>query len=287
MGCAAAGTAAPPSRADPFDRALHDGRCGESCGALERGLGRAFGFVYHGDNDITRIIHGESRREGRNHKIPCITSRIRLFCRYSGRCRTGLSHADRPFAIRLRVTDTPLIFRDAVQGEHRQRLTDDVGDFAIRRADGLFAYQLAVVVDDAAQGVTQVVRGCDLLDSTPRQIYLQQALGLPTPRYAHLPVATDRRGRKLSKQTGATALDLLDPAPALWAALDFLGQAPSPDVRREPPATILAWALAGWRLDAVPATPSRRWLDADVARHVTSDRQESDRRAIDKAKDVV
>ncbi|MBK7983387.1 MAG: tRNA glutamyl-Q(34) synthetase GluQRS [Candidatus Competibacteraceae bacterium] len=223
-----------------------------------------------------------SRRELANHPRARDGSPI-----YSGRCRTGLSHADRPFAIRLRVTDTPLIFRDAVQGEHRQRLTDDVGDFAIRRADGLFAYQLAVVVDDAAQGVTQVVRGCDLLDSTPRQIYLQQALGLPTPRYAHLPVATDRRGRKLSKQTGATALDLLDPAPALWAALDFLGQAPPPDLRREPPATILAWALAGWRLDAVPATPSRRWLDADVARHVASDRQESDRRAIDKAKDVV
>ncbi|HCK81737.1 MAG TPA: tRNA glutamyl-Q(34) synthetase GluQRS [Candidatus Competibacter sp.] len=223
-----------------------------------------------------------SRRELANHPRARDGSPV-----YPGRCRAGLGHADRPFAIRLRVTDTPLIFRDAVQGDYRQRLADDVGDFTIRRADGLFAYQLAVVVDDAAQGVTQVVRGRDLLDSTPRQIYLQQVLGLPTPRYAHLPVATDRRGRKLSKQTGATPLDPLDPSPLLWAALDFLGQSPPPALRREPPATILAWALEHWRLATVPTTPSRRCLDAAVARHAPSGHQESDRRAIDKAEDVV
>ncbi|MCC9002109.1 MAG: glutamate--tRNA ligase family protein, partial [Candidatus Competibacter sp.] len=164
-----------------------------------------------------------------------------------------------PAAIRLCVDDTPLTFHDAVQGEYRQCLASEVGDFVIRRADGLFAYQLAVVVDDAAQGITQVVRGGDLLDSTPRQIYLQKLLNVPTPQYAHLPVAMDRSGHKLSKQTSATPLDLENPAPALWAALDFLGQSPPPTLRREPPATILAWARACWRLASVPTAPSRYW----------------------------
>lgn len=178
---------------------------------------------------------------------------------YPGHCRAGVRHPTRPRTIRLRATDAPLAFRDAVQGEFRQCLAEEVGDFVVRRADGLFAYQLAVVVDDADQGVTQVVRGSDLLDSTPRQIYLQRLLGLPTPDYAHLPVAVDGRGDKLSKQTGATPLDLRDPAPALWVALRFLGQSPPPDLRREPPATILAWARAHWRLERVPAILSDRW----------------------------
>lgn len=178
---------------------------------------------------------------------------------YPGRCRCRVGHPARPCAIRLRATDAPLAFRDAVQGDRRQCVASEVGDFIIRRADGLFAYQLAVVVDDAAQGITQVVRGSDLLDSTPRQIYLQRLLGAPTPEYAHLPVAVDPLGRKLSKQTGAAALDPRDPAPALWAALHFLGQDPPADLRREPPATILAWAHVHWRLEGVSATPYHHW----------------------------
>ncbi len=178
---------------------------------------------------------------------------------YPGHCRAGVRRPARPPAIRLRVTDAPVAFRDAVQGDYRQCLASVVGDFVIRRADGLFAYQLAVVVDDADQGITRVVRGADLLDSTPRQLYLQQLLGYPAPEYAHLPVAVDQSDHKLSKQTGAAPLDLENRAPALWAALDFLGQSPPPALRREPPATILAWALGRWRLASVPTTLSRRW----------------------------
>ena len=108
----------------------------------------------------------------------------------------------------------------------RQDLATEVGDFVLLRADGLFAYQLAVVLDDAEQGITHVVRGADLLDSTPRQIWLQQCLGVPTPAYAHLPVVVNADGEKLSKQTLAAALDDNHPVPALWQALYFLGQQP-------------------------------------------------------------
>ena len=170
---------------------------------------------------------------------------------YPGACRTGPRQPDRPHAIRLRVTDAPLAFRDAIQGEYRQQLEREVGDFVLRRADGLFTYQLAVVVDDAAQGVTQVVRGADLLDSTPRQIVLQRLLGLPTPDYAHLPVAVDARGDKLSKQTGAPPLDERNPGPVLWAALRFLGQQPPPELVGEAAPAIIAWAVAHWDLAAV------------------------------------
>ena len=122
-------------------------------------------------------------------------------------------------------------------------LERDIGDFVLYRADGLFAYQLAVVLDDAAQGVTDVVRGADLLDSTPRQIYLQRLLDLPTPRYLHVPVALDAAGAKLSKQTGAMPIEA-DPG-ALRRALAFLGQ---------PQAATLAEALRGWN----PQLISRR-----------------------------
>lgn len=171
---------------------------------------------------------------------------------YPGTCRAGPRGPDRPSALRLRVTDALIRFHDAVQGDHGQRLEREVGDFVLRRADGLFAYQLAVVVDDAAQEVTQVVRGADLLDSTPRQIVLQRLLGLPTPQYAHLPVAVDAHGDKLSKQTGAPPLDERNPGPTLWAALRFLGQQPPPQLAREPPTVILDWALTHWRLERVP-----------------------------------
>ena len=178
---------------------------------------------------------------------------------YPGHCRDGVSRPDRPRAIRLRTTDALLTFRDIVQGDHRQHLERETGDFVIRRADGLFAYQLAVVVDDADQGITEVVRGSDLFDSTPRQMYLQRLLGLPTPQYAHLPVAVDARGDKLSKQTGAPPLDERNPGPALWAALRFLGQQPPPALAVAPAIEIVSWALAHWRLERVPAIPARRW----------------------------
>lgn len=203
---------------------------------------------------------------------------------YPGHCRAGVRQPTRPRAIRLRTTDTPLVFRDAVQGERRQRLATEVGDFVVCRADGLFAYQLAVVVDDAAQGITQVVRGSDLLDSTPRQIYLQRLLGAPTPEYAHLPVVVDRQGRKLSKQTRAPPLDPRDPAPALWAALRFLGQNPPADLRREPPSTILAWARVHWQLERVPTILARQW-EPPIPRSAP-DRSNRDADAVDNTKTI-
>lgn len=139
------------------------------------------------------------------------------------RCCTP-SAANRALAIRARVPAIEIEFNDLLQGHYRQVLTDEVGDFVLRRVEGWYAYQLAVVVDDAAQVVTDVVRGSDLLDSTPRQIWLQRALGIATPRYLHLPLALDAEGRKLSKSLAALPLDRADPLPALRAAWRFLGQ---------------------------------------------------------------
>ena len=128
-------------------------------------------------------------------------------------------------AVRLRVPDgTRIEVDDAVHGRVAQRLDREVGDVVLRRADGCWAYQLAVVADDAAQGITDVVRGADLLDSTPRQVFLQRALGLPTPRYTHLPLVLDAEGRKLSKSLAALPLDAGDSLPALSAAWALLGQ---------------------------------------------------------------
>lgn len=135
--------------------------------------------------------------------------------------------ADRPAAIRLRLPDTVLAFEDAVQGRFAQDLGREVGDVVLRRSDGYWAYQLAVVVDDAEQGITDVVRGADLLDSTPRQIHLQQRLGVATPTYLHLPLALDAEGNKLGKSLQALPVDDADPWPALAAAWRFLGQEPT------------------------------------------------------------
>lgn len=181
---------------------------------------------------------------------------------YPGTCRAGLPPGKRARAWRLRLTGE-VAFDDAVQGRQAQRLERDVGDCVLLRADGLFAYQLAVVVDDADQGIDHVVRGADLIHSTPRQIHLQQILGLPTPQYAHLPVVLDANGQKLSKQTLAAPVDAAHAVPALFAALRFLGQNPPEDLcrahggdtpadRRRASAELWAWARAHWRLDRVP-----------------------------------
>jgi glutamyl-Q tRNA(Asp) synthetase len=160
---------------------------------------------------------------------------------YPGTCRDSTRREGR--ALRVRTSSAPIRFTDRVQGPHEQVLERDIGDFVLYRADGLFAYQLAVVVDDALQAVSDVVRGADLLDSTPRQIHLQQLLGLASPRYLHVPVALDGAGEKLSKQTGATPIEA-SPA-ALARALAFLGQ---------PRAATLDEAVRNWN----PALIARR-----------------------------
>jgi glutamyl-Q tRNA(Asp) synthetase len=144
---------------------------------------------------------------------------------YAGTCRAGTGGRE-PRSVRARVPDPPndaVSFQDRAAGSVSQQLAHQIGDFVLRRADGLWAYQLAVVVDDAAQGITDVVRGSDLLDNTPRQIWLQQALGLPTPRYLHLPVVLNAQGEKLSKQTGAAAIDAANPLRELERAWQHLG----------------------------------------------------------------
>ena len=173
---------------------------------------------------------------------------------YPGTCRNGPPPGSgRPaLALRMRVDDAVIAFDDALQGHVRQELAREVGDFVLLRADGLFAYQLAVVVDDAAQGVTDVVRGVDLLDSTPRQILVQRLLGLPTPGYLHLPVATNATGEKLSKQTGAPAVDRSAPARTLVAGLRFLGQAAPADLETAAARTVLEWAAANWDRARIP-----------------------------------
>jgi glutamyl-Q tRNA(Asp) synthetase len=171
---------------------------------------------------------------------------------YPGTCRRGVPPGRVARAQRVRVDDTVIEFEDAVQGRIRHELARTVGDFVLKRADGLFAYQLAVVVDDAAQGVTDVVRGADLLDSTPRQIFLQRLLGLSTPRYLHLPVATNPLGEKLSKQTFAAPIDHTRPAAALLQALAFLGQFPPKELTQATPAEILDWAIAHWNRAHLP-----------------------------------
>ena len=172
---------------------------------------------------------------------------------YPGTCREGVpsEYADRrQRAWRVRTADADVAFVDRVQRAQQQNLARDVGDFVVLRADGLFAYQLAVVVDDADQEVTAVVRGADLLSSTARQIMLQRLLDLPTPSYLHVPVAVNPAGEKLSKQTRARPLPD-EPLPALLAAWRFLDQQP-PDVAFANPREFWAWAIAAWRVPRIP-----------------------------------
>lgn len=171
---------------------------------------------------------------------------------YPGTCRNGLAPGRQARAVRVRVSEEAIVLQDGIQGELRQHLAREVGDFVVRRADNIVAYHLAVVVDDAWQGITEVVRGADLLDSTPRQIYLQRLLGLPMPRYAHLPIAANAQGQKLSKQNGARAIVEGGPVRTLHACLEFLGQRPDPRLQRAMPSEVLEWGVAHWDLSKVP-----------------------------------
>ena len=166
---------------------------------------------------------------------------------YPGTCRNGPSRRGAT-ATRFRVEDRTVCFEDRAQGQCLFELRER-GDVVIRRRDGAFAYQLAVVVDDALQGVTDVVRGADLLDSTPWQIALQEALRLPTPRYLHLPLITEPGGAKLAKSSRSVALDPRSAGRTLHEALVLLNQGPPDTLKFEPAATVLGWACAHWNLD--------------------------------------
>ena len=172
---------------------------------------------------------------------------------YPGLCRSANRREQSRAALRIRVDDQLIEFCDAIHGNYGQRLESEVGDFVVRRADGLFAYQLAVVVDDAEQGVTEVVRGADLLASAPRQIYLQRLLGYSHPAYVHLPLALNAVGQKLSKQNGAQAVGDERPHLTLLRVLDFLNQSPPPELYEAKLDEIWQWAITHWDLHPIPA----------------------------------
>ena len=196
------------------------------------------------------------------HVYPCSCSRkeITSVARrgvdgyvYPGWCRGGCRSQRDSHAWRLRVDDAAVAFVDRLQGPYQQNLAQDIGDFVLLRADGFWAYQLAVVVDDAEQGMSDIVRGADLLVSTPRQIHVQRCLGLPTPGYCHLPLLVNQAGEKLSKQTLAPAIDAAAVEFELRQALQRLGHHPPAECRSR--AELWQWAGAHWSLARVPHGP--------------------------------
>jgi glutamyl-Q tRNA(Asp) synthetase len=214
------------------------------------------------------------RLRGEDLAFPCWCSRAELeaagTAHRDGRC-VSPPIAGREPAWRVRVPDLEIVFADGLQGTQRQNVREAVGDFVLKRADGFWSYQLACAVDDAYQGITEVVRGCDLLDSTPRQLLLQRLLGLSTPADLHVPLAVDAEGRKLSKSTGAPPVDAYDPRTTLAAALRFLGQA-VPETRE--PAGMLhaaAQAFDPMALRGVAARAALTWVDAEKRRAAAPD----------------
>jgi glutamyl-Q tRNA(Asp) synthetase len=236
------------------------GAAGEILGTLE-----AFGL--HWDEEIiyqsrrTAVYEKAFRRlEQAGAVYPCACSRREIADSallrgdelvYPGTCRGGMAKGKTARAWRVRVDDASIIFSDRMQGSMAQDLATEIGDFIVLRADGMHAYQLAVVVDDAAQEITDVVRGADLLHSTPRQIYLQRLLGFGTPSYMHLPVVVNAQGEKLSKQTLAAPVGKNDPVSTIFTALALLRQQPPMELQLGTVEQILDWAIANWQPDAL------------------------------------
>ena len=213
----------------------HDGECryqSKSLSLHEAAIGQ---LLANGDAYYCQCSRRQLRAAGHGN-------------RYPGTCRDrGLTEG----AVRVRVPSEPIVIRDRWQPEARFDLDAEPGDFIIRRGDGLIAYQLAVVVDDADQGITDVVRGIDLFDSTPRQVWLQRLLGLPQPRYAHFPVLLGDDGRKLSKQTGAPELSADTPVENLTLALQAMGLPDRAWEHSDSPESLVAWALEHYQPDAL------------------------------------
>jgi len=177
---------------------------------------------------------------------------------YPGTCRNG-NRSRKRVAIRVLTNSQPVAFDDGLQGHQMQRLEVESGDFVIKRRDGLIAYHLAVVADDEQQKVTEVVRGIDLMDSTPRQLYLQALLGFAAPRYLHIPVIKNDAGQKLSKQTGAPALQADLATQTLAAALDALGQMPPQDLASGRLCDIWDWAIQNWDINRLVSQTAIPW----------------------------
>lgn len=219
-------------------------------------------FGLHWDGPVlyqsTRIdAYNQALRQlesaGNTFGCTCSRQKIRdLGGVYDGHCRHRSPPLTRDYALRVRVTASPTGLNDLIQGYYEQNLSTQCGDFILRRRDGLIAYQLAVVVDDAWQGVTHIVRGSDLLESTPRQLWLQSLLNLPRPIYAHIPIASNPDGQKLSKQHHARPLRREEAGTALHQALVFLGQQPPAELNGEQPAQLLDWAVHHWDIQQVP-----------------------------------
>ncbi|HEX4299786.1 MAG TPA: tRNA glutamyl-Q(34) synthetase GluQRS, partial [Gammaproteobacteria bacterium] len=206
-----------------------------------------------------------ARLQGSGAVFPCACSRSEIADSavtgiegpvYPGTCRGGLPAGKTARALRVRAASAEIHFEDALQGPVSQDLAREIGDFIVRRADGCHAYQLAVAVDDGWQGITHVVRGADLLLSTPRQIHIQTLLGMPHPIYMHLPVAVNAAGEKLSKQTHAAPLDLSRPASALWQALHHLQQSPPQSLMHASIDDAWGWASEHWQTAAITGLSS-------------------------------
>ena len=220
-------------------------------------------FGLHGDEPVTyqskRIAAYEEalqRLQAIGAVYPCCCTRKEISDSalhgiegpvYPGTCRKGIPAGRESRAWRVRTNSEPIGFDDELQGSITQHLEREIGDFVVKRADGLFAYQLAVVADDAFQGITHVVRGADLLYSTPRQIYLQRLLGLSTLSYMHLPVAVNAQGEKLSKQTLAPPIEKNKAVSTLLDALLFLRQRPPSELRTGSIEQVLDWAIVNWQ----------------------------------------
>ncbi len=209
------------------------------------------GTVEYQSRRTPHYLQALSELTARNLTFQCSCSRAERSPPggYPGTCRAGPRRAG-PTATRLLVGDERIEFQDRIQGASTFEL-GQLGDVVVRRRDGLFAYQLAVVVDDALQGVTDVVRGADLLDNTPWQLALQRALGLPTPRYAHLPLVVEPRRGKLAKSRRSLPVAPAAASALLHEVLTLLGQEPPLKLKLELPERILAWAIGHWNLDAV------------------------------------
>jgi glutamyl-Q tRNA(Asp) synthetase len=219
----------------------------------------AFGFEWDGEvvrqRDRSELyVHALEALRARDLTFECTCSRMQLEddVRYPGTCRVRPTASAVPAATRLRIEPGTILFCDRIQGSYRQDVAGAVGDVILRRRDGIFAYLLAVVVDDAAQGVTHVVRGADLLDNTPRQIYLQQLLGLALPAYAHVPVLTEADDSKLAKSRRSVRLDSGQALPQLLAVYSMLGLAPPQRLAAADLAEAWAWAIGQWRVEKIP-----------------------------------